>query len=389
MAEKISIQAYRERIRKCQDALAARRKEVLAPLQEAEDSARTLSDRKTEAVNVEQRKYDLRKATNPLLVSIIGVIACAAFIAYYLLRSLTANAQTDRKYNICIFFGVVLVGFIVLGVVRVLLKKKELLKMQEVVAGLQAEAKTALDKTAKATAEREEEEKLCRKKEKEIDRLTEEMYLSYPEEKDREEREAADALQRKIEEQQAKEAAYDAMIADSEAKKEQLLLAEEMFDSPKKFIKRDGYQNEFEVLSASAEMGCEEAMSRLVMLYAGADYMNGVRTDLKKALELGERYALSGDGSPMVAETLGEIYLFGKGDFEKDSEKACFWLEKAASKGRKNAMVNFGYCLYTGDGVPQDVEKAKYWFDKAARQGDDQAFRLLDAIQSGVPIKVE
>lgn len=52
-------------------------------------------------------------------------------------------------------------------------------------------------------------------------------------------------------------------------------------------------------------------------------------------------------------------------------------------------MVNFGYCLYTGDGVPQDVEKAKYWFDKAARQGDDQAFRLLDAIQSGVPIKVE
>lgn len=321
MAEKISIQAYRERIRKCQDALAARRKEVLAPLQEAEDSARTLSDRKTEAVNVEQRKYDLRKATNPLLVSIIGVIACAAFIAYYLLRSLTANAQTDRKYNICIFFGVVLVGFIVLGVVRVLLKKKELLKMQEVVAGLQAEAKTALDKTAKATAEREEEEKLCRKKEKEIDRLTEEMYLSYPEEKDREEREAADALQRKIEEQQAKEAAYDAMIADSEAKKEQLLLAEEMFDSPKKFIKRDGYQNEFEVLSASAEMGCEEAMSRLVMLYAGADYMNGVRTDLKKALELGERYALSATGPRWVAETLGEIYLFGKGDFEKDSEK--------------------------------------------------------------------
>ena len=193
---------------------------------------------------------------------------------------------------------------------------------------------------------------------------------------------------RRIAEKAAQDAAYEQMLADNEERAQRIQLAGEMFDTPRKFLRE--YGSEFAVFEAAAEMGCEEAQSKVVMVYVGAEYVSGVKSDVAKGLELGRKYAgTKKNGSPMVAETLGEIYLFGKGDVEKDVEKAAEWLEQAASCGRKNAMVNLGYSYYTGEGVDQDLEKAKYWLERAAKQGDEQAFRMLEAIKSGVEIKTE
>ncbi len=384
-----TLEQYRDLIDAAARETAEYRGRTLEPARAREAAARDLSDHKSEAVRTEQRNRDLRAATRPLLPAIIGFALCGVILAYYVARSLTAHAQSDRKWNICIFFGALMVGFVLFGVARVLYKKKKLARADTLIASLREEEAAAREKSEAATKVREEAEEGLLALEARERELREALARDYPAEREREEREREDALRARLCAQKEKEAAYDAMVADTEARKEQLALAEEMFDSPRKFIGRDKYGSELEVLRACAEMGNEEAMARLINLYAGADFLTGVEPDRAEALALAEKYAGGQDGSPLAAEAMGEIYLFGKGCFEKDSERAVKWLSRAANRGRKNAMVNLGYCYYAGDGAAQDIERAKYWFDKAARQGDDQAFRMLEAIEQGRSIRVD
>lgn len=384
-----SIEAFYEQIEKAKAVLAEKTDEWNR-LKAAADEKSDTADRKAEAVSIEQRNYDLRAAERPWVVTIVASLGCLAGIGYFLWRGFVANEsmEKERMLRVSIFLGVIILLLIGVGFLRRYLKKKELGEKQTLIDELKTVQVAADAEKCEAVAIAEKAKAALDAAKKVVSDLQEKLFAEHPEEKQRIENEKQAEVEKALAEKAAQDAAYEQMLVDNEERAQRIQLAGEMFDTPRKFLRE--YGSEFAVFEAAAEMGCEEAQSKVVMVYVGAEYVSGVKADVAKGLELGRKYAgTKKNGSPMVAETLGEIYLFGKGDVQKDVEKAAEWLEQAAACGRKNAMVNLGYSYYTGEGVDQDLEKAKYWLERAAKQGDEQAFRMLEAIKSGIEIKAE
>jgi len=91
--------------------------------------------------------------------------------------------------------------------------------------------------------------------------------------------------------------------------------------------------------------------------------MNKNPIDAEKQLALALCY-YSGDGVP------------------QNSEKAIYWLTKAAEQGNEEAQCALGVAYAQGDGVPQSYQEASYWWTRAANQGNAMAQNNLRKLNS-------
>ena len=70
------------------------------------------------------------------------------------------------------------------------------------------------------------------------------------------------------------------------------------------------------------------------------------------------------------------MYLNGQG-VPRNSNKAVYWLERAADDNLVVAQSILGIMYATGQGVAPNVEKAQLWLTKAAEGGDTAAAGVL------------
>ena len=81
----------------------------------------------------------------------------------------------------------------------------------------------------------------------------------------------------------------------------------------------------------------------------------------------------------------GEKYYYGDDEVSQNYVTACEYYLKAAEAGHAEAQYSIGFCYKLGRGVEQDTQKARYWLEKAAAQGHGrarQALQQLPAAQS-------
>lgn len=103
---------------------------------------------------------------------------------------------------------------------------------------------------------------------------------------------------------------------------------------------------------------------------------NGIRTDFEiwqEAAERGETYAM---------ENLGESYINGWYDVEKDPEKGFEWLLKAAELGHTLAQYQVGNYYLKGEIVPKDETEGVKWLKKASAMNGDPDQPFKDAIRT-------
>ena len=72
---------------------------------------------------------------------------------------------------------------------------------------------------------------------------------------------------------------------------------------------------------------------------------------------------------PVAMESLGELYLDGKG-VAMNKQEAVKWFRKAADLGDDWAMWYLGQCYEKGEGVEKSKDKALYWYRYGARYGN-------------------
>lgn len=86
-----------------------------------------------------------------------------------------------------------------------------------------------------------------------------------------------------------------------------------------------------------------------------------------------------------AAALLGTMYLRGQG-VAVDSEKAVYWLTRAAASGQVMAQSVLGLMYATGKGVAFDRAKAQFWLGMAANGGDREAVATLRRLAGGKAI---
>ena len=79
----------------------------------------------------------------------------------------------------------------------------------------------------------------------------------------------------------------------------------------------------------------------------------------------------------MAQLKLGEIYLKGVDQIDKDYFIAHKWLKKAAERGEPNAQYHLGDIYRKGLGVQKSNAEAVKWFRLAAKQGHNKARKRL------------
>lgn len=81
-------------------------------------------------------------------------------------------------------------------------------------------------------------------------------------------------------------------------------------------------------------------------------------------------FTKAAEGGYVPAQTLlGELYSYGGCGLTEDSDKALYWLEKAAEQGVTEAMIGAGDVCVDRD----EREAAERWYRKAYDAGDEQA----------------
>ena len=81
---------------------------------------------------------------------------------------------------------------------------------------------------------------------------------------------------------------------------------------------------------------------------------------------------------------LGTIYAGKDNLIEVNKTEARAWIKRAAEGGVPDAMNQYGYMFYNGDGGAQDRSTAALWFRKAAERGVvDGQFNLAQLYQTG------
>ncbi|MBO6117088.1 MAG: sel1 repeat family protein [Bacteroidales bacterium] len=97
-----------------------------------------------------------------------------------------------------------------------------------------------------------------------------------------------------------------------------------------------------------------------------------------------EDYKLkANEGSAKAQCALGIFYYKGEQGFEKDFDKAFYWIKKAADQGYAFAIYRLGICYLEGKGVASDNEKALEYINIAAQKGDEDAAHFLRTIEKG------
>ena len=86
------------------------------------------------------------------------------------------------------------------------------------------------------------------------------------------------------------------------------------------------------------------------------------------AAALREFQPLAEQGFPDAQNSLGNMYVIGKGMPQDDAE-AVRWYHLAAEQGNAGALFNLGVMYLNGDGVPQDNATAHMWLTLATASG--------------------
>ena len=170
-------------------------------------------------------------------------------------------------------------------------------------------------------------------------------------------------------------------------------------------IKLKQYSDAVIFLEQAAQMGDDEAMFQLGILYTSG---KGVKRNLETSLDYLKKSAAAGNAKAKAAlvehaklqmlagaakpiekkpevklETVVEdpkaaiLYKTAKDLFAMDqSEKAILILEEAAGLGSGDAMYELGYRSTTGKGMPKDIQKGQQWIAKSAAAGNAKALDL-------------
>jgi TPR repeat protein len=92
-------------------------------------------------------------------------------------------------------------------------------------------------------------------------------------------------------------------------------------------------------------------------------------------------------GVPMAQNTLGRMYLTGRGVPQNETQ-ALLLFRQAANQGLPNAKNNLGVMYAAGQGVPQDFQQAVALFLDAANQGFPLAMdNLADMYEKGFGVR--
>lgn len=84
---------------------------------------------------------------------------------------------------------------------------------------------------------------------------------------------------------------------------------------------------------------------------------------------------------------LGDAYRDGTG-VETNFKQAAYWYEKSAQQGYADAQIALGWCYESGKGVPKNGAIAVEWIHKAAEQGSAWGQVSLGFIyQEGICVK--
>ena len=119
-------------------------------------------------------------------------------------------------------------------------------------------------------------------------------------------------------------------------------------------------------------VACTNVMAQKPAKYKGRTGEQWYKKDpvkyLERAADLGYHEALY---------DLGNNYLFGVNNVERDEKLGAAMLLKAAELGNADAQNDIGVCYYIGRGVEQDYTKAAQWVKRAADQGNTQGMSGL------------
>jgi TPR repeat protein len=123
------------------------------------------------------------------------------------------------------------------------------------------------------------------------------------------------------------------------------------------------YKKAAELYEKAAVSGDAGGQAALASLYCRG---LGVPKDYRRALELAQKSAAQGNAAGQ--NTLGVLYRNGWG-VKQDFKKAAELYTKAANQGSTMAMTNLAWLYTKGLGVPQDDKKAAQLYEKAIVTG--------------------
>jgi hypothetical protein len=102
--------------------------------------------------------------------------------------------------------------------------------------------------------------------------------------------------------------------------------------------------------------------------------------DDKLAVEWYRKAAEQGHAN--AQNSLGVMYVRGRGGLPQDDKQAVEWYRKAAEQGNAYAQNNLGVMYANGrGGLPQNEELAVEWYRKAAEQGNTDAQAALTSLE--------
>lgn len=132
----------------------------------------------------------------------------------------------------------------------------------------------------------------------------------------------------------------------------------------------------------AAAKGSGEAMGQLNVVYRQAGEKNAKAGQKKENVEWLELGARQGDADAAVS--LGMMAETGRGGAVRDFQRAARLYQIAADAGNVQGQALLGKLYANGDGVDQDTEKAVFWLTKAAEAGYVEAQRKLASVYIGL-----
>ncbi len=307
------------------------------------------------------------------------------FYGLYWLKAEDNFWQALGHNGVPAILGVLSVVLWILGVIFLFNKNKKSKKLEADKAVFDSEVQKAQAVVVEKDEARNAALTYLEKCQTEHQKILDAFYKDFPEELQKvnaQKQQAQDAARKEYEERVESErlAAENAL-----QKQKDLIEAQKMFEHPQAYIMDGQFENDFQVFTKAAEMGCEDAQVRVVETYLGISYKSGVKVDVAKGEALALHFA---EGRSFIFyEILGKAFLYGEGNVQKNEEKGLKYLEKAASKGRQKAMMMAAVCHYNGVGTEKNEARARDYFARAAKQGNPQAIQVIVAMDNGEKLR--
>jgi TPR repeat protein len=144
-------------------------------------------------------------------------------------------------------------------------------------------------------------------------------------------------------------------------------------ETPSLKMRLDRHEEDPEMYQDAAEGGDLNARYKLAMCYY---FGKGTKRNMEETVKH-LQIAAESDHERSQYELSG-IYKHGRDEIKKDTEKANFWLQKAAENGDRDAQYDLA-AFYMKE---KDNEKAKFWYSKLAENGERHAQIILDKLST-------